>query len=51
MYFDAPLDETPIAAGFDTKLLLSANGLAVALLGLFPQTLMYLCAVALVRSL
>ncbi len=51
MYFDAPLDETPIASGFDTKLLLSANGLAVALLGLFPQTLMYLCAVALVRSL
>ncbi|HET7775880.1 MAG TPA: proton-conducting transporter membrane subunit, partial [Azospira sp.] len=51
MYFDAPIDETPIQAGFDTKLLLSANGLAVALLGLFPQTLMYLCAVALVRSL
>ena len=51
MYFDAPSDDTPLEASFDTKLLLSANGLAVALLGLFPQTLMYLCAVALVRSL
>jgi len=51
MYFDEPADDTPIEAGLDTKLLLSANGLAVALLGLFPQTLMYLCIVALVRSL
>jgi NADH-quinone oxidoreductase subunit N len=51
MYFDAPIDDSPIPAGLDTKLLLSANGLAVALLGIFPHALMYLCAVALISSL
>jgi NADH-quinone oxidoreductase subunit N len=33
------------------KILMSANGLAVALLGIFPQALMSLCAFALLRSL
>lgn len=51
MYFDAPVDETPIAAPLDMRILVSANGLAVALLGLFPQVLMSLCAYALLRSL
>jgi NADH-quinone oxidoreductase subunit N len=51
MYFDAPADESPISAGMDMRLLISANGLAVALLGLFPQVIMSLCAYALLRSL
>ncbi len=51
MYFDAPTDSAPIRANLDMKILLSANGLAVALLGLFPNTLMMLCTVTLLRSL
>ena len=51
MYFDAPIDTAPIKASFDMRLLLSVNGLAVALLGIFPQTVMGLCSFALLRSL
>lgn len=51
MYFDAPADETPLSAGMDMRILISANGLAVAFLGLFPQVIMSLCAYALLRSL
>ena len=51
MYFEEPTDTHPIVASADMRLLLSVNGLAVALLGVFPQTLMSLCAFALVRSL
>jgi NADH-quinone oxidoreductase subunit N len=51
MYFDEPVDMTPIRAPVDMKLLMSANGLAVALLGIFPQALMSLCAYSLLRSL
>ncbi|MEO8410673.1 MAG: NADH-quinone oxidoreductase subunit N, partial [Propionivibrio sp.] len=51
MYFDPPTSTVPIEANAEVKVLLSANGLAVALLGIFPQTLMALCAFALYRSL
>ncbi len=51
MYADAPTDTAPIRASLDMRLLLSANGLAVALLGIFPQTLMWLCTFSLLRSL
>lgn len=52
MYFDEPLENaTRIEATGDVKVLMSANGLAVALIGVFPQTLMSLCAFALLRSL
>ena len=51
MYFDQPACSTPLEAPLDMKILLSANGLAVALLGIFPQALMSLCAFALLRSL
>ena len=51
MYFDEPLHTTPIATPFDVKVLMSANGLAVALLGIFPNGLMFICAFALSRSL
>jgi NADH-quinone oxidoreductase subunit N len=51
MYFDAPADETPLTAPLDMRILISANGLAVAFLGIFPQVIMSLCAYALLRSL
>ena len=36
MYFDAPADDSPISAPLDTRLLVSANALVVALLGFVP---------------
>ncbi len=51
MYFDQPEDESPLTAPMDVRILISANGLAVALLGIFPQVIMSLCAYALLRSL
>ena len=51
MYFDAPADDTPLTAPMDMRILISANGLAVAFLGIFPQVIMSLCAYALLRSL
>ena len=51
MYFDAPADDTPLSAPLDMRILISANGLAVAFLGIFPQVIMSLCAYALLRSL
>ena len=51
MYFDAPVDDTPLVAPMDMRILISANGLAVAFLGIFPQVIMSLCAYALLRSL
>jgi NADH-quinone oxidoreductase subunit N len=51
MYFDPPVDSAPIQATIDVRILLSANGLAVALFGLFPNAIMMLCTAALVRSM
>jgi len=51
MYFDAPVDDTPLSAGGDIRLLVSVNGLAVAAFGLFPHVLMQMCAYAMLRSL
>ena len=51
MYFDPPASAAPIRASFDVKLLMSANGLAVALIGIFPNSLMMLCATSLSRSI
>jgi NADH-quinone oxidoreductase subunit N len=50
MYFDEPADRTPIESRGDTRVLLSANGLALLFFGILPQPLMGLCAVALVQS-
>jgi NADH-quinone oxidoreductase subunit N len=47
MYFDKPIDNTPIHAAPDMHLALSVNGILVLLLGLFPQQLMEICLVAL----
>jgi len=51
MYFDEPVDTAPLRAPADVRVLLSANGLAIAVLGLLPQGLMSLCAYALLASL
>jgi NADH-quinone oxidoreductase subunit N len=47
MYFDRAEDTQPIVARADSRLLLSVNGLALLVLGVFPQELLALCAKAL----
>jgi len=51
MYFDEPVDTTPIAAGGEARALLSVNALAVLGLGILPGGLMALCARAITQSL
>ncbi len=51
MYFDPPASCEPVRASMDVKILLSANALIVALLGIFPHRLMSLCWFSLLRSL
>ena len=43
MYFDEPASDAPITPHGDVELLISANGMAILALGIFPQTLMTLC--------
>jgi len=43
MYFDEVTDETPIECGRDMQITLSANGLAILALGVYPASLMALC--------
>jgi NADH-quinone oxidoreductase subunit N len=51
MYFDDPRDAAPIVAESGAiRVLLSANGLALLVLGLLPQGLMNLCFAA-IRNL
>ncbi len=50
MYFDEPTDREPIVAAGEARALLSANGLALLVLGILPQSLMGLCVVALAQS-
>ncbi len=50
MYFDDPTDTAPIVARGDNRALLSANGLAILVFGVFPQQLMGWCALALQQS-
>jgi len=47
MYFDKPEDEAELVAPVEMRLLLSANGLAVLGLGIFPGSLIALCAAVL----
>jgi NADH-quinone oxidoreductase subunit N len=47
MYFDKPDSFAPIHSSFDMRLALSANSLAVLVLGIFPGALMALCSRAL----
>lgn len=44
MYFDEAIDAEPIEASADLRVMLSANGLAILALGLYPSALMALCA-------
>ncbi|MEX2367397.1 MAG: NADH-quinone oxidoreductase subunit NuoN [Pseudohongiellaceae bacterium] len=50
MYFDKPVDTARLEVSLDMRLLLSANGLAVLLIGLFPGSLLALCLAALSGS-
>ena len=43
MYFDDPVEAAPIERGRDMQFVLSLNGLAVLLLGIYPASLMSLC--------
>jgi NADH-quinone oxidoreductase subunit N len=51
MYFDDPVDSAPIAAGADQRVLITANGLAVLILGIVPGWLLALCQRAIQASL
>jgi NADH-quinone oxidoreductase subunit N len=46
MYFDQPVDTSPLLAAPDFRLLLSLNAVAVLLLGIFANPLLRLCAAA-----
>ncbi|HVF63189.1 MAG TPA: NADH-quinone oxidoreductase subunit NuoN [Casimicrobiaceae bacterium] len=50
MYFDDPVDGSPIEAPGDARALLSVNGLSLLVLGILPQQLMGLCVLALTQS-
>lgn len=43
MYFEEPYIETPIPLTVDARLAISANGLAVLVLGLFPSAFITIC--------
>lgn len=51
MYFDVPQDNAPIVAAVDVRVVLSANGLAILVLGIMPQPLMVLCIEAVRASI
>lgn len=51
MYFDAPEQTQPIMFKPDVKVLVSMNGLAIILLGMFPQMLMGLSLSAIQHSM
>jgi NADH-quinone oxidoreductase subunit N len=47
MYFDKPEDTSPIQPALDMRVAMSANGLAVFALGVYPSALTALCVAAL----
>ena len=47
MYFAEPADEAPLVAAADMRAVISANGLSLLALGLFPGFLLNLCAAVL----
>jgi NADH-quinone oxidoreductase subunit N len=51
MYFDEPVDGTPIVAPVGARLLLSLNGLAALVVGVVPGGLMTICQHAMQASL
>ncbi|AOV17312.1 NADH-quinone oxidoreductase subunit N [Acidihalobacter aeolianus] len=46
MYFDKPADSEPVAPGSLAGAVMSANGLSVLVLGIFPGVLMSICVAA-----
>ncbi len=46
MYFDEPVDSSPLMPRMDMGILLSANGLIILLLGLLPDQMLNLCLYA-----
>ena len=51
MYFDEPVDTSPIVSSGDVRAVLSLNGAAVLLFGILPSGLMTLCVEAIVKAL
>ncbi|MFZ6730741.1 NADH-quinone oxidoreductase subunit NuoN [Undibacterium sp. Ji42W] len=51
MYFDDPLDHSPIVASADMRMVLSVNGLMVVILGILPGSLMTACVNAISNTL
>jgi NADH-quinone oxidoreductase subunit N len=44
MYFVEPVDQRPLEASGDLRFVISANGLGLLALGIFPGGLLTLCA-------
>jgi NADH-quinone oxidoreductase subunit N len=44
MYFDEPTDDVSLQAGGTIRAIVSLNGLAVLVLGVFPSVLVEICA-------
>ncbi len=51
MYMDEPEESAPLLPNLDTKLLISANGLSLIVLGIFPQALMGLSLFAIQNTM
>ena len=51
MYFDAPVDHSPLTAPIDMRFVLSVHSLALLGLGLFPEILLSVCGRSLLMSL
>ena len=51
MYFDEPVDDTPIVVSADMRMVLSVNGLIVLALGIMPGALMTACVNAISNTL
>ncbi|HTD06089.1 NADH-quinone oxidoreductase subunit NuoN [Undibacterium sp.] len=51
MYFDEPVDHSPIKVHGDMRVVLSLNGLAVLALGLMPGALITACSQAIIKTL
>jgi len=49
IYFDKPEQSEPIEISLDTEIVISANGLLLVVIGLYPTALMTWCAAALAR--
>ncbi|MEO7344521.1 MAG: NADH-quinone oxidoreductase subunit NuoN [Methylotenera sp.] len=51
MYFDEPVDNSPIESPIDMRIVLGMNAIGLLVIGLMPQSLMEFCAYAITRSL